>query len=290
MLWPVAFSCSSVSFCSLFSLSPLTFQNLITYLFQVKVYMLEVYRDELADLLLPKGKKPPGPLDIKRDHRGTVYIDNISEIECDTEEQLADLLEQGSAQRHTAATKMNTDSSRSHLISTFLLEVYNRSKKTTALGKISLVDLAGSERLKKSEATGEQMKEAMAINKSLTALGDVIEALTSKAKHIPYRNHKLTELMSDSLGGNAKTLMFANCSPAASNAEESMGALNYATRAKQITNNVSRQTESKEVARLKQVIATMSSEMQMRNQNLAAPDAAGLRQALGVGGGMMGSR
>ena len=122
----------------------------------------------------------------------------------------------------------------------------------------------------------------MAINKSLTALGDVIEALTSKAKHIPYRNHKLTELMSDSLGGNAKTLMFANCSPAASNAEESMGTLNYATRAKQITNNVSKQQESKEVARLKQVIATMSQSMQMSNQNLAAPDAAGLKQALGV--------
>ena len=86
--------------------------------------------------------------------------------------------------RHVAATKMNTDSSRSHLICTILLEVYNRSKKTTALGKISLVDLAGSERLKKSEASGETAKEAMAINKSLTALGDVIEALTSKAKHV----------------------------------------------------------------------------------------------------------
>merc|ERR1712194_225963 len=187
----------------------------------------------------------------------------------------------GMERRHVAATKMNTDSSRSHLISTILMEIYNRSKKTTSLGKITLVDLAGSERLKKSEAAGEQMKEAMAINKSLTALGDVIEALTSKSKHIPYRNHKLTELMQDSLGGNAKTLMFANCSPAQSNAEETMGTLNYATRAKQITNNVSKQQESKEVAKLKQVIATMSKEMDVRNKGLGSgPDESGLKNAL----------
>ncbi|CAD7966725.1 unnamed protein product [Amoebophrya sp. A120] len=251
-------------------------------LLQVKVYMVEVYRDELADLLLHGKKKSPGQLEIKRDSRGTIYIENVSEMEVQSAEELQMWLDRGMEKRHTAATKMNTDSSRSHLITTILLEVYNRSKKTTALGKISLVDLAGSERLKKSEATGEQAKEAMAINKSLTALGDVIEALTSKAKHIPYRNHKLTELMSDSLGGNAKTLMFANCSPAASNAEESMGTMNYASRAKLITNNVSKQQESKELSRLKQVIATMSKEMSMNNQNLqgATIDQAGLQAAL----------
>ena len=88
--------------------------------------------------------------------------------------------------------------------------------------------------------------------------------------------------MSDSLGGNAKTLMFANCSPADCNSEESMGTLNYATRAKQITNNVSKQTESKEVARLKQVIATMAKEMDMRNK-VSLPDAEGLKAALGQG-------
>lgn len=246
------------------------------------MYMVEVYRDDLTDLLLAKGKKESsGTLEIKRDNRGTVYIENVTEIVVETELEMTKTLAKGMEKRHVSATKMNTDSSRSHLISTFLLEVYNRSKKTTAIGKITMVDLAGSERLKKSEATGEQMKEAMAINKSLTALGDVIEALTSKAKHVPYRNHKLTELMSDSLGGNAKTLMFANCSPAASNAEETMGALNYATRAKQITNNVSKQQESKEVARLKQVIATMSKEMDMRNKGLSeGPDGAGLKEAL----------
>merc|ERR1719161_658893 len=130
-----------------------------------------------------------------------------------------------------------------------------------SFGKITLCDLAGSERLKKSEATGDQMKEAQSINKSLTALGDVIEALTKNAKHIPYRNHKLTQLLSDSLGGNAKTLMFVNCSPAGSNSDESNSSLSYAARAKLIVNKVEKNQDSQEVARLKKVITSMAKEM-----------------------------
>lgn len=96
--------------------------------------------------------------------------------------------------------------------------------------QLSFVDLAGSERVKKSGVAGNQLKEAQSINKSLSALGDVIGALSSEngsAKHIPYRNHKLTMLMSDSLGGNAKTLMFVNVSPAESNLEETYNSLLY---------------------------------------------------------------
>jgi len=100
-----------------------------------------------------------------------------------------------------------------------------------------IVDLAGSERLKKSLSTGDREKEAIEINKSLTALGDVIEALTTKQKIIPYRNHKLTEILQDSLGGSAKTLMFVNCSPSSSNTEETLTSLRYATRAKNVINN-----------------------------------------------------
>jgi len=99
-----------------------------------------------------------------------------------------------------------------------------------------ICDLAGSERLSKSQVTGDGQKEAIEINKSLTALGDVIEGLTKGAKVVPYRNHKLTQLMQDSLGGTAKTLMFINCSPANSNQDETVMALKYAQRAKTITN------------------------------------------------------
>lgn len=93
--------------------------------------------------------------------------------------------------------------------------------------QLSFVDLAGSERIKKSGSAGNQLKEAQSINKSLSALGDVISALSSGNQHIPYRNHKLTMLMSDSLGGNAKTLMFVNISPAESNLDETHNSLTY---------------------------------------------------------------
>lgn len=93
--------------------------------------------------------------------------------------------------------------------------------------QLSFVDLAGSERVKKSGSSGEQLKEAQSINKSLSALGDVISALATEEQHIPYRNHKLTMLMSDSLGGNAKTLMFVNISPAESNLDETHNSLWY---------------------------------------------------------------
>merc|ERR1712113_1144436 len=93
---------------------------------------------------------------------------------------------------------------------------------------------------KKSLVTEEQQKEAIEINKSLTALGDVIEALTKNQKSIPYRNHKLTQVMQDSVGGTAKTLMFVNCSPASSNADETVMSLKYATRAKKITNETAK--------------------------------------------------
>merc|ERR1711967_36692 len=136
----------------------------------------------------------------------------------------------------------------------------NKKTKQVTTGKLTLCDLAGSERLKKSEATGEQMKEAQSINKSLTALGDVIEALSKHAKHVPYRNHKLTQLLSDSIGGNAKTLMFVNCSPVSENGDETNSSLSYAARAKLIVNKVEKNQDSQEVSRLKKVVTRMSME------------------------------
>jgi len=162
---------------------------------------------------------------------------------------------------------MNADSSRSHLIFIITIEATNKKTKMVSTGKLTLCDLAGSERLKKSEVTGEAMKEAQSINKSLSALGDVIEALTKNAKHVPYRNHKLTQLLSDSLGGNAKTLMFVNCSPVAGNADETGAALNYAERAKKIMNKVEKNQDSQEVARLKKVIHIMNQELEQARAN-----------------------
>uniref|UniRef100_A0A7S2MWK2 Kinesin motor domain-containing protein n=1 Tax=Alexandrium andersonii TaxID=327968 RepID=A0A7S2MWK2_9DINO len=146
------------------------------------------------------------------------------------------ILAKGLQQRRVAASAMNIRSSRSHLIFTIRVSTTNLSTKETLSGKILLCDLGGSERLKKTEATGEQRREAIEINKSLTALCDVIEAVARRQRQVPYRNHKLTQIMQDSLGGSAKTLMFVNCSPAWSNLSETLMSLNWAARTKRITN------------------------------------------------------
>ncbi|KAG0455717.1 hypothetical protein HPP92_023505 [Vanilla planifolia] len=121
--------------------------------------------------------------------------------------------------------------------------------------QLSFVDLASSERIKKTGSSGNQLKEAQSNNKSHSALADVINALCSEAQHIPYRNHKLTMLMSDSLGGNAKTLMFVNVSPAESSIDESYNSLMYASRVRHIMNNPSKNISSKEIAHLKKLVA-----------------------------------
>merc|ERR1712137_1359722 len=145
---------------------------------------------------------------------------------------------------------------------TIILEATSKKTKTIAVGKLLLCDLAGSERVKKSEATGEQLKEAQSINKSLSALGDVVEALTKKSKHVPYRNHKLAMLLSDSIGGNAKTLIFVNCAPGINCLDETISSLCYASRLKTIVNKVEKNKDSIEVARLKKIIQSMSKELE----------------------------
>ena len=126
-----------------------------------------------------------------------------------------------------------------------------------ALGKLTLVDLAGSERQSKTQATGERLKEAKSINMSLSALGDVISALSTGEKFVPYRNNLLTQLLQDGLGGNAKTLMFVNFSPADYNAEETCTSLQYAQRVKTITNSAAKAQESAEIQQLKKIIVDL---------------------------------
>jgi kinesin family protein 3/17 len=134
---------------------------------------------------------------------------------------------------------MNKDSSRSHLLFALHLESASGGEgdKKYVASRLNLVDLAGSERLGKTGATGDRMKEAQKINLSLSALGNVISALVEgRSQHIPYRDSKLTRMLQDSLGGNTKTVMLANCSPADYNFEETLSTLRYASRAKMIKN------------------------------------------------------
>ncbi|XP_017227155.1 kinesin-like protein KIN-14E isoform X1 [Daucus carota subsp. sativus] len=224
------------------------------YSFSLKVYMVELYQDTLIDLLLPK-KARPSKLDIKKDSKGMVSVENATIVSVSSYDELKAIIERGSEQRHTTGTLMNEQSSRSHLILSVIIESTNLQTQSVARGKLSFVDLAGSERVKKSGSTGSNLKEAQSINKSLSALGDVISALSSTSQHIPYRNHKLTMLMSDSIGGNAKTLMFVNISPAESNLDETYNSLTYASRVRSIVNDPSKNVASKEVARLRRLVA-----------------------------------
>lgn len=135
----------------------------------------------------------------------------------------------------------------------FIIETTNLQTQALNRGKLSFIDLAGSERIKSSQVVGDGLKEAQSTNKSLSALGDVISALASDHGHIPYRNHKLTMLMSDSLGGTAKTLMFVNVSPTDVNLEETKNSLFYASRVRSIKNNPNKALNDKECERLKKL-------------------------------------
>ncbi|XP_057809328.1 kinesin-like protein KIN-14E [Salvia miltiorrhiza] len=234
--------------------------------FTLKAYMVELYQDTLIDLLLPKNAKRL-KLEIKKDSKGMVVVENVTVLSISSYEELRNIIERGSEQRHTTGTMMNEQSSRSHLILSIIIESTNLQSQSVSRGKLSFVDLAGSERVKKSGSSGDQLKEAQSINKSLSALGDVIGALSSSNQHIPYRNHKLTMLMSDSLGGNAKTLMFVNVSPAQSNLDETYNSLSYASRVRSIVNDPSKNVSSKEVARLKKLVAYWKEQAGQRGED-----------------------
>lgn len=205
--------------------------------FLVRVSFLEIYNEQITDLLVEESTR----LEIKESKDKGLYVQDLSMVPTKSVEEMLNVMTKGDSNRHTGATAMNKESSRSHSIFTIYLEVSetiegDKEPKIRA-GKLNLVDLAGSERQSKTQASGQRLEEAKKINLSLSALGNVISALVSGGKkHIPYRDSKLTRLLQDSLGGNTKTLMIAAISPADYNYEETLGTLKYATRAKSIKN------------------------------------------------------
>ena len=217
----------------------------------VRASYIQIYREVLQDLLGNLSED----LKIRRDPKVGTYVQGLSEHTLYDANGLASVIEQGNKKRAVASTLMNSESSRSHAVVIIRLEQEHPARPSEGRGKknikskINLVDLAGSERASKTGATGETLKEAIAINQSLSALGNVINALSDpKAKgHIPYRSSKLTHLLEESLGGNSHTVMLAAISPAARNFPETFQTLQYASRAKLIVTNAKANTFSEEI-------------------------------------------
>eukprot|EP00929_Paragymnodinium_shiwhaense_P118237 TRINITY_DN90175_c0_g1_i1.p1 TRINITY_DN90175_c0_g1~~TRINITY_DN90175_c0_g1_i1.p1 ORF type:complete len:1279 (+),score=327.97 TRINITY_DN90175_c0_g1_i1:77-3913(+) len=202
--------------------------------FSVTTSLVELYCKRFIDLLDIKSNRN---LKIRNTPQGEVYLENLHEQPVTSPEEIKRLIDLGLRERHTREHQLNAASSRSHLM--LILKVCSKDKQTgkTLHGKMLLVDLSGSERVRRSGVTGAGLKEACEINSSLSALGDVIQALVRGDNHVPYRNHELTQVMQDSLGGTAKTLMFVNLSPATCNLTESLMSLKYAQRAKGVVND-----------------------------------------------------
>ena len=204
--------------------------------FIIRATYLQIYNEQISDLLKPEKKN----LSIRESKQKGLYVESLSEWAVRSPNDIYALLERGSQSRAKANTHMNDVSSRSHAVFSIQVEQMEngQSGKSIKVGKLNLVDLAGSERIKVSGATGQQLEESKKINKSLSALGNVIYALTdSKGRtHIPYRDSKLTRLLENSLGGNCRTTMIGMISPAECSFSESLSTLNFAKRAKSIKN------------------------------------------------------
>ena len=208
--------------------------------------------DDIRDLLV-QGDQQRNILVVEKDN--AIVMKGASSRTVTTVEHLMEALAEGSRKRTVAATKMNDMSSRSHAI--FSVHLRCRREKVaedaspddppdieTVTTKFHFVDLAGSECMDQTGAEGHVAKEGIDINMGLFHLGQVINALTSRRSYIPYRSCKLTRLLQDSLGGNSKTLMIACISPSSANERHSMSTLSYASNAKKIVNQVSKNVSS----------------------------------------------
>ncbi|XP_008400300.1 kinesin-like protein KIFC3 isoform X3 [Poecilia reticulata] len=204
--------------------------------YRIVVSLVEIYNETLRDLLR---QNPTDKLDIKLnpDGSGQLYVPGLTEIAVQSPEDINRVFELGQVNRATACTNLNEHSSRSHALLIISVSGFNSTTGTRTQGKLNLVDLAGSERIGKSGAEGSRLREAQCINKSLSALGDVISALRSRHAHVPFRNSRLTYLLQDSLSGDSKTLMMVQVSPLPGNVSESVCSLKFAQRVRSVELN-----------------------------------------------------
>lgn len=204
-----------------------------TFDFEVRVQFLEIYGEEIRDLLaVGKGEK----LTIRDAGLDEPEVLGAAHHKVESAAEALSTLSRGMMRRVTASTEMNASSSRSHAIMSLIIDqntIENEQEPESKRSKFNFVDLAGAERQKRTKATGQRLKEGVDINKGLLVLGNVISALgdpKKKKSFVPYRDSKLTRLLKGSLGGNHKSLMIACVSPSDKNAAESLNCLRYEVR------------------------------------------------------------
>ncbi|XP_078062092.1 kinesin-like protein KIFC1 isoform X2 [Mustelus asterias] len=192
---------------------------------------LEIYNETIRDLLVTKPEKNVEyEIKLLNNKSKQLHVTNLKYVTVTMKDQVHNLIAMAKANRSVAKTAANDHSSRSHSVFQLQIEGSNSDRDLQCTSTLSLVDLAGSERLDKSQSKGDRLREAQAINTSLSCLGHVIMSLSSKESHIPYRNSKLTYLLQNNLGGNSKTLMFVNLSPLEENFSESLNSLRFANK------------------------------------------------------------
>ena len=226
--------------------------------YTIKCSFLEIYKEVVRDLLSPSSNAKG--LRVREAPNKGVWVEGLHEAYVTCEEDVLALIKQGESHRATSSTDMNASSSRSH--SLFILTLHQKTRDgSTKEGRLNLADLAGSEKVGKTGATGNTLEEAKKINQSLSALGNCINALTkSNAKHIPYRDSKLTHILRESLGGNCKTTLLVACSPHIFNLEETVSTLQFAKRAKTIKNSV-KVNKQRSVEELMAIIEKLKKEL-----------------------------
>lgn len=217
---------------------------------ELTVSFVEIYMEQIRDLLATgAGSVGPaaisGGLKIRENAQKGIYIEDMTQVQSPTEHATMELVKAGILNRAVSSTRMNKDSSRSHSI--LIISCARKSLKNAVVLKRSsmyIVDLAGSEFVNKTNAAGKVLQEAKAINKSLSALSNVIKALAEGKKHVPYRDSKLTRILQDSLGGSAKTCLILAASCSSYNMSETISTLRFGLRAKEIKNPVVQKHES----------------------------------------------
>lgn len=227
----------------------------------VKCSFLEIYREYIRDLLATHSKDEIVPsLRIRQHQKKGNYVQGLIEKYVYTPQEILDTIKEGARQRSTASTALNNVSSRSHAVLT-LTVTQILTDGTEIVSKMHMIDLAGSENVGRSEVQGTTLLEAQQINKSLSALGNVIYALTEKGRgHIPYRDSRLTYLLQDSLGGNSKTILITTVSPHIDSYSETINTLKFAKRTKEIK-NIPKVNRNESNANLIKTVAMLTSKL-----------------------------